>query len=318
MELERRIACGDGYVDRAAGEACDPADPTQAHLNACALNGYSPGEAACDPASCQIITSLAQCAVCGDGNVEQGEECDLSNPPAARCPDGVTVPACDLDTCLADYGTCPSCGNGVLDQGEECDPVPPCRGLEADQHDCDDDGPPILSQVSCKDLAVTAATLDKDGYTLGTVTQNLCGDNCRYSRETCNFCGDGVLDPQHDDLARDGNFFSRPAERCEVDRLTDYVAERCADWCGASSPDVSVSCNYICTGACTDVILDFQGDWEAADPVADLGCCSPKGTPCGDTDPLEFPCCAALEDPGGGDGCDSILLGNGGLLELCR
>src|SRR5690606_7905103 len=101
IELERRIACGDGYVDVEAGEACDPADPAKAYLNACAANGYSLGEAACDPQSCQIITNLAQCAVCGDGKAEQGEDCDRGVDPVQYCPDGSTKADCNDDTCLA-------------------------------------------------------------------------------------------------------------------------------------------------------------------------------------------------------------------------
>ena len=316
VELERRVACGDGYVDRAAGEACDPADPERSHIGACAANGYSNGEAACDPLTCQIITNLAQCAVCGDGNTEQGEQCEGPIATALLCPDRSTQPLCDQTTCMADYSVCPSCANGVPDPGEECDPVNPCRGLAADEYDCDD-GPPILSPVSCSDLEVLASSLDKAKYTLGTVNQNLCGAGCRYSRETCNFCGDGILDPEHDDLGRNGTAWTRPAERCEVGVLTDYVAGLCADWCGASLPDARVSCNYRCTGACTGAELQFEGEMETADPIADLGCCSPKGTRCGDGDLLEFPCCAALENPGSGDGCKSQVLGTGEILELC-
>src|SRR5690606_25841881 len=146
------------------------------------------------------------------------------------------------DTCLADFSVCPSCQNGIVDAGEECDPVEPCRGLAADEHNCDGEGPPILSQKSCAEIEVLASSLDKAAYTRGTVNQNNCGEGCRYSRRECNFCGDGVLDPEHDDVGLDGAFFLRSAERCEVGILTDYVAERCADWCGASSPDSLVSC----------------------------------------------------------------------------
>src|SRR5690606_28083846 len=120
-------------------------DPAKAYLNACAANGYSLGEAACDPQSCQIITNLAQCAVCGDGKAEQGEDCDRGVDPVQYCPDGSTKADCNDDTCLADFSVCPSCQNGIVDAGEECDPVEPCRGLAADEHNCDGEGPPILS-----------------------------------------------------------------------------------------------------------------------------------------------------------------------------
>lgn len=74
--------CGNGIVEIAAGEQCDP-----------------PGSAACD-ARCQRIP-----AECGNGKVEAAEQCDP--------PDGVTCG----DTCdhLA-------CGNGTVEGTEECEP----------------------------------------------------------------------------------------------------------------------------------------------------------------------------------------------------
>jgi len=50
--------------------------------------------------------------VCGNGIVEEGEQCDDGNTSDAD--------ACHSDCSLCP-GTTPGCGNGVLEQGEECD-----------------------------------------------------------------------------------------------------------------------------------------------------------------------------------------------------
>jgi hypothetical protein len=52
---------------------------------------------------------------CGDGILDQGEECELGDPNGYSC----LWSECNQDTC-----TCieePTCGNGILDQGEECE-----------------------------------------------------------------------------------------------------------------------------------------------------------------------------------------------------
>ncbi len=319
-ELPRRIACGDGFVDREAGEACDPADPQQRHLNACAEQGFSAGQAGCDPETCQVIVDNFQCAVCGDGKVEGNEACDGPIRPANTiCPDEArTIPTCDLPTCQADFGSCPSCQNGLHEPNEECDPVDPCDGIAASSLDCDDDdGPPITVPTDCSELEVLAATVDKAAYTRGSVNQADCQGVCRFSRQKCSFCGDGILDPAHNDVGFGGQLFMRPAEQCEenIDVPPPLVQESCNAWCRASSPDVPTSCNYRCINGCVSVELDYDGPIESADPVGQLGCCSPKGTPCDLA--LEFPCCRALANPGQGDGCIDQVLGTGELQRVC-
>lgn len=51
-----------------------------------------------------------RCVVCGNGVVEEGEECDPGSTP---------VPSCN-STCQIVDGN-PQCGNGVLELGEGCD-----------------------------------------------------------------------------------------------------------------------------------------------------------------------------------------------------
>ena len=80
--------CGDGAVDGAAGEQCDPP------------NGTTCG------ATCLLLT-------CGDGIVTAPEECDPQNT-STPCAPGLT---CSPTTCQ-----CTGCGDGVITPPEECEP----------------------------------------------------------------------------------------------------------------------------------------------------------------------------------------------------
>ena len=60
LDLDHQIACGDKYVDEAAGEECDPGDP-DSFKNACA-DVRPAGSGACDPEDCTIIKTVEQCA----------------------------------------------------------------------------------------------------------------------------------------------------------------------------------------------------------------------------------------------------------------
>ena len=112
--------CGDGFLNPAAGEACDdgPDNGTAASVHHC--NQF-----------CQFNS-------CGNGILESNEQCDDGNSiNGDGCEADCTLPRCgnsilDLgeqcddgnlingDTCEADC-TLPRCGNGILDLDEECD-----------------------------------------------------------------------------------------------------------------------------------------------------------------------------------------------------
>ncbi|HEU5182281.1 MAG TPA: DUF4215 domain-containing protein, partial [Candidatus Polarisedimenticolia bacterium] len=125
------LECGDGIVSLTGGETCDP-----------------PGSIPTVPAgNTNVCRSLgpAQCTFCGDGIVNDGEQCDDGNnvntdgcanncAPFEACGDGIvgnspgetcdppgsipTTPAGNRSPCRAD---CSYCGDGIVNDGEFCD-----------------------------------------------------------------------------------------------------------------------------------------------------------------------------------------------------
>lgn len=107
---------------------------------------------------------------CGDGILQDGEECDGADLRGATCPEtgcGGGPPACTA-LCVLDFAACTpcsTCGNGVLEEGEACD--------GADLGD---------------------ATCASRGYGSGTLS---CADDCvEFDESACSVCnGNGACDP---------------------------------------------------------------------------------------------------------------------------
>ena len=143
-EIEPESACGDGYTDHEAGEACDPGDPAGL-VGLCGGQGGS-----CDPETCQ-----AEC--CGDQIVNGNEECDGidlgfvgpgGDPMGGDSCVGLLIPGTDVpftsgqancrSDCRYDLSECSLCGNGRLDpefpSGSGTNvPAEVCDGEEADE-----------------------------------------------------------------------------------------------------------------------------------------------------------------------------------------
>jgi cysteine-rich repeat protein len=122
--IETGLLCGDGIIDTACGEQCDPPVPGRCDAQCqripyCGDGVLDPGEQCddgntnnCDGCSnaCTLITG------CGDGVVCGAEQCDDGNTTSC---DGCSA------TCSIEHGF--RCGDGIVDPacGEQCDPPGP-------------------------------------------------------------------------------------------------------------------------------------------------------------------------------------------------
>ena len=199
LELDDGMSCGDGYWDREAGELCDPRVP-ESFVDACLGTNRPDGIAECDPVTCVIINDTPQCGVCGDGYVDEGEDCDGDNLDGEACPGGVGTLQCS--ECRFDFTYCRHCGNGVLDEGEECDPNA-------------DPGNLVGEAPLCKDLAPYYVNKPYTSGQAGT-----CGDDCRWDRSTCGYCNNGQLEGEN--VLVDEGITAAP-EQCDGDEF-DPVA----------------------------------------------------------------------------------------------
>jgi hypothetical protein len=275
--------CGDGIVDAAAGEACDPGDPG--------------GAGCCDPATCRFAPAGApdpegRCAPAGECATAA---CDgAGGCVRADLPDGTactndglycTGPeSCQAGACTSPGDPCPApatcneavdrcvvCGDGAVDLagGESCDP-----GDGAGDGCCD--------PATCRFVAPGAAD-----------PQERCAapDGC--STAACDGAGGCALTPRADGLpCGDDGLFCTGAEAC--------LAGRCApagDPCAAP---------FTCSEAAQACVRCGDGVVQAAAGEQ----CDPGGgaDPCCDAATCRFAAAGAACEDGrfctAGDACD--------------
>lgn len=136
----------------------------------------------CGEGLCEEGPGGASCVICGNGALNQGEQCD----------DGNLIPG---DGCRADCTT-ELCGDGSLDIGEACD-----DGNSIDGDTCDSN----CALPGCGNGAVVAPEQCDDGNLIP-------GDGCREDC-TAELCGDNILDPNEE--CDDGN--TTNFDGCEAD-----------------------------------------------------------------------------------------------------
>jgi hypothetical protein len=183
LELDHEIACGDGYVDRVAGEECDPS-VWESYSRKCATDD-GPRDARCLEDTCDLLDSTLECALCGNGVVETdlGEECD----PDAGSIDEIALgkdcseirpPYSDtqyisgkvtrcLSDCTWDRTECGFCGNGKVEGSERIWVSSEQVGLESREEWCDeqefdldklsDDSKLVCSEIGAVDNVTCAA-----------------------------------------------------------------------------------------------------------------------------------------------------------------
>lgn len=197
--------CGDGIVDVANGEQCEPA---QTNLS---CKSFDPskkwkdgGNAACS-STCQLlvgtcIEDLPTGGTCGDGIRNEGEKCDKDQ--GVTCQDfdstkkwkdgGKAVCSDDCQsltqgTCVEDSGgDTPiedSCGNGKLDDGEVCDKADttPISCAQIDASKTWKDGGNAACADDCKSLSLgTCVEADPTPD-----PHPVCGDGVKTGSEVC-------------------------------------------------------------------------------------------------------------------------------------
>jgi hypothetical protein len=158
--------CGDGIIG--PYEECDGMNLGGATCSA--LGFFGGGFLRCYPGSCTF--DVSGCLepppppqFCGDGIIDQGEQCEATNLGWASCVslgyDGGWL-ECYPETCTFDTRGCFECGNGRIDQGEQCD------GRE-------------LGGQSCLSLGYIGGALRCYPY------------SCDFDVSGCAVCGDGVV-----------------------------------------------------------------------------------------------------------------------------
>ncbi|MBC8070459.1 MAG: hypothetical protein IAG13_19160 [Deltaproteobacteria bacterium] len=293
IDLAHRIACGDGYVDPAAGEECDPQVP-ESYERAC-HSEYGGGVGGCDPTTCTLLVNDVQCAFCGDkeinlhpgqsadGDTDVGddssgepnadagvlEQCDRTELNGALCPDGVTRPTCNDDCTLAMSSCPPYCGDGEENvEEEECDPDK--EDVSNGQQTC----VPDLLGVG----GIESPYRGKHVYGSGTAQ---CNITCRWDRLTCSYCGNGHRD---ESLLLDRALpnVQSPAEVCDgLDFDDDDVLVEFRGDCSALPNSETLRRNVRCNDEC-------NGFEVARDEPT---CCTRSGAAC--PEPGEPACCSA-------------------------
>lgn len=255
--------CGNSRLDSNYGEVCEIGDSQSCTTG----EGYS-GSQTCS-SQCQW-DPCEPTEFCGDGIVNDGEQCDngITNGQFCSAPYGGTCNYCS-SSCQPQTITGPSCGDLTKNGQEECDGT---DGVPDTHHTCQADctllyipfcGDQIVNQTSEACDGGTQACVDASGYN----GVQACSGSCQWG--TCvpqESCGDGILNDSEQCDPQDP--FSIPEHNiCTASCVLQYVpycgdgatdpGEQC-DRGGSNgqvcSPAYGGSCSY-CTGSCQFVVL---------------------------------------------------------------
>ena len=243
--------CGDGKLNRTAGETCDD-------------DNVQSGDG-CD-AECQLE--------CGNGQFDESEACDEGGLNTATCDLDCTVPECNdgvfnelaevcesngvnSETCNANC-TLISCGDGFFNPAadESCDTAGASAACDAD-----------CTLPLCGDGVVNPA---REVCDLGGVNVAGCDFDC-----TVPLCGDGVLNREANEQCDDGNASNSDGcgNTCRLPTGTGPGAcgngvvdrfEQCDDGDGDDDDECTADCTFGPVVTCGNGVLEAR---EACEPV---------------------------------------------------
>jgi len=283
--------CNNGILE--AGEACDGNQIADAELTCESLKGKgATGSLKCND-QCQVDAS--ECVAptnCGNGQIDDGEQCDGDNFGDATCQSLVEnstggtlacVNCTAIDTAGCELPSAePECGNNQVEDGEECDgtsfkpdaSVDCGDGMALDALKCKADCSAIDVEASCKAIpdgcrngqqdAGEECDVDADGNVTVFTNEAYCGEG-KIATETpvCNaFC---KIDRENSciDAPEDlcGNGILDNGEACD---LTVFPADFQNPDCGEGKAIAALTCKEDCSGIDMDAtcqpIPDGCGD----------------------------------------------------------
>jgi len=268
-------ACGNGVIE--PGEECDGGTFGSGFTNCNDIDAFGAGALVCNPAggddSCLLDLSacVGVAGVCGDGNINTGEDCDTSNF------DGKDCSSFDFSegflSCFAP-GTGNECHfdtSGCFDEEGDCDNDGTCEIMDGEDCTCSDcigkRGPCGFGQ-KCD---TTAQCVCEDGTTLcdDKTCRAVCGSfNCN-NNGTCDYgegCSCADCDGKTDSCGISSLCIDGVCGYCQVDRA--YWNETCI---GGGVPDgveMIVEGTPGCVGKPVTFALYEEDVLTADDPVA--------------------------------------------------
>ncbi|MGI5860463.1 MAG: DUF4215 domain-containing protein [Myxococcales bacterium] len=228
------VSCGDGRVNRAAGEECDDEVET---------------------ARCNADCTLA---ACGDEEVNQtaGEVCDDGNNE-------------DGDGCSADCKSTETCGNRIVDdtKGEECDEggvdTVTCNhdctfarcgdgyANAARGETCDDGGESATCNANCTQSRCGDGVRNETAGEVCDDDNVSSGDGCSADCKSTEFCGNGYVDAVKGETCDEGiDGVPRETAECNINCTTTRCGDRYINTAAGEVCDdgaETARCNADCT-----------------------------------------------------------------------
>lgn len=240
--------CDDGPLNANAPNKCRPGICTLPFCGDGIIDDASPYNETCDPPDGTVCSEECTALLCGNGQIDEGEQCDDGPNNSNTAPD-----ACRRN-CVAAF-----CGDGVIDSDEDCDDRNTSNG-DACTNAC--------AENVCGDGFVETGVEECDN---GPSNSNIIPDACRTSCERAG-CGDGVLDSGEG--CDDGNRTATDActNTCAANVCGDGIVFTGVEECdngGANSDTIPNACRVSCEKArCGDGVIDAGEDCDGSSTSA--------------------------------------------------